>query len=101
MRACVYCRTEDKIMRLNFEFSEARVTELKALQESLGVDMKTLVNNALSILDWCVEETKAGNEIAAINANDQTYRVLITPLLHTLRAKKRQTAHPAIVRSGA
>ena len=85
-------------MRLNFEFADTRVKELKDLQGALGVDMKTLVNNALSVFEWCVEETKAGNEIAAVNEANQTYRVLITPLLHTL-AKKRQTANPATARS--
>jgi len=76
-------------MRLNFEFSEERIKELKALQATLDVDMKTLVNNALSIFEWCVEETKAGNEIAAVNESDQTYRVLITPLLQSLARKRK------------
>ena len=71
-------------MRLNFEFPETRIQELKQLQAELGVDMKTLVNNALSILDWCVQETKAGNEIAAVNESAETYRVLVTPLLQSL-----------------
>lgn len=76
-------------MRLNFEFPEERIKELKALQATLDVDMKTLVNNALSIFEWCVEETKAGNEIAAVNESDQTYRVLITPLLQSLARKRK------------
>jgi len=82
-------------MRLNFEFSEERVKELKALQGALGVDMKTLVNNALSIFEWCVEETKQGNEIAAVNDSDETYRVLITPLLQSL-SKKHKVVMPDI-----
>lgn len=81
-----------KRMRLNFEFPEERVKELKALQSTLDVDMKTLVNNALSIFEWCVEETKAGNEIAAVNQSDQTYRVLITPVLQSLARKYGPTA---------
>lgn len=75
-------------MRLNFEFPEERVSELKELQQALGVDMKTLINNALSILEWCVEETKAGNEIAAVNETEHTYRVLITPVLQSVAKKK-------------
>jgi hypothetical protein len=83
-------------MRLNFEFPEERVKELKTLQSTLGgVDMKTLVNNALSILEWCAEETKAGNEIAAVNESNRTYRVLITPLLQSL-AKKHRVVMPEI-----
>jgi hypothetical protein len=82
-------------MRLNFEFPEERVKELKELQGVLGIDMKTLVNNALSIFEWCVEETKQGNEIAAVNESDETYRVLITPVLQSL-AKKYKTVVPTV-----
>ena len=80
-------------MRLNFEFPEARVQELKQLQTELGVDMKTLFNNALSVFEWCVEETKAGNEIAAVNEQKQTFRVLVTPVLQG-RPKQVQAAAP-------
>lgn len=43
--------------------------------------MKDLVNNAFTILEWAVEETRAGNEIAAINRQQEVYRVLVTPIL--------------------
>jgi hypothetical protein len=83
-------------MRLNFEFSEARVKDLRTLQETVGgVDMKTLINNALSVFEWCVEESKAGNEIAAVNESNKTYRVLVTPLLNTLKKHKQQPMQPA------
>jgi hypothetical protein len=75
-------------MRLNFEFPEDRVQELKDLQAAAGAEnMKELVNNALTILEWAIKEVKNGNEIAAVNENDQVYRVLITPLLE--RAAKK------------
>ncbi len=55
-------------MRLNFEFSEQRVGDLKKLLDETGTDtMKDLVNNAFTILEWAIDETKAGNEIAAVN----------------------------------
>jgi hypothetical protein len=75
-------------MRLNFEFPEDRVQELKDLQAEAGAEnMKELVNNALTILEWAIKEVKNGNEIAAVNENDQVYRVLVTPLLE--RAAKK------------
>jgi hypothetical protein len=90
-RETMHDSTGGKPMRLNFEFSEERIKELKALQAELDIDMKTLMNNALSIFEWCVEETKRGNEIAAVNEAEKTYRVLITPLLQSL-AKKHNNA---------
>jgi hypothetical protein len=71
----------ETVKRLNFDVPEARYIELKQLTDDLDVDMKTLFNNALTIFEWCVRETKAGNEIAAVNEAKQVYRVLVTPLL--------------------
>ena len=53
-------------MRLNFEFSEERINDLKALQTETGSEsMKELFYNALTMLEWAVKEVKSGNEIAA------------------------------------
>ena len=79
-------------MRLNFEFSESQVKDLKALQEKTGTDtMKDLFNSALSMLEWAVDETINGNEIAAVNAEDKQYRVLITPVLQRAAKLQRQS----------
>ena len=75
-------------MRLNFEFPDERVEELKQLQSETGTEsMKDLVNNAFTLLEWAVKETKDGNEIAAVNEEDETYRVLVLPLLHRVAKK--------------
>jgi hypothetical protein len=69
-------------MRLNFEFSEEQVNELKALQQKTGsATMKDLFNNAMSVLEWTVDETMRGKEIASIDEEDKNYRVLVTPVL--------------------
>jgi hypothetical protein len=81
-------------MRLNFEFPEERIEDLKQLQAATGTDsMKDLVNNALTILEWAVEEARKGNEIAAVNESEEIYRVLVTPLLQrVVRTQKRVPA---------
>ena len=81
-------------MRLNFEFPGERVKELKQLQSETGTEnMKDLVNNAFTLLEWAVKETKDGNEIAAVNEEDETYRVLVLPLLQRVAKKyKRELA---------
>jgi hypothetical protein len=78
-------------MRLNFEFPEERIDELKQLQTETGTEsMKDLVNNAFTILEWAVKETEDGNEIAAVNDSDETYRVLVIPLLQRVAKKYKQ-----------
>jgi len=83
-------------MRLNFEFSEERVQDLKSLLERTKAEtMKDLVNNALTILEWTVKETAAGNEIAAVNEEKQVYRVLITPILQGIAKKAESSSRMA------
>jgi hypothetical protein len=77
-------------MRLNFEFSDQRVEDLKHVLAATDTDtMKDLVNNAFTILEWAVDETKAGNEIAAVNERNEVYRVLVTPILQRVAKKSR------------
>lgn len=86
-------------MRLNFEFTEERIGELKALQAETGTEtMKELVNGALTTLEWLLEEMKKGNEIASVNESRQTYRVLVTPILE--RAAKRSRPSRAFGAAG-
>jgi hypothetical protein len=80
-------------MRLNFEFSEQRVEDLKRFLAATGAEtMKDLVNNAFTILEWAVDETNAGNEIAAVNERNEVYRVLVTPILQRVAKKSRAMA---------
>ena len=77
-------------MRLNFEFSEERVIDLKRFLDVTGTEtMKDLVNNAFTLLEWAVDEIKAGNEIAAVNENEKVYRVLVTPILQRVAKKNK------------
>jgi len=81
-------------MRLNFEINEDQMNSFKALQQRTGAGtMKDLVNNALTILEWAVDETAKGNEVAALNEDDKSYRILVTPLLqHVARQTRRELA---------
>jgi hypothetical protein len=81
-------------MRMNFEFPEDRIQDLKQLQGDTGAEsMKELVNNAFTILEWAVNEIKNGNEIAAVSEKDKTYRVLVMPLLQRIgRIAQRELA---------
>jgi hypothetical protein len=54
--------------------------------------MKELVNNAFTILEWAVDETKAGNEIAAVNEGEEVYRVLVMPVLQRVAELQRKAA---------
>ncbi len=74
-------------MRLNFEFNDAQVESLNALKKKTGASsMKDLFNNALTILEWTVDETAQGKEIVATDG--KTARVFVTPLLRQVKVNR-------------
>jgi hypothetical protein len=78
-------------MRLNFEMTPAQMDSLKALQTRTGASsMKDLVNNAISILEWAADETAKGNDVASISEDDESYRVMVTPLLQYVAKNERR-----------
>ena len=73
-------------MRLNFEFNDAQVDNINALKEKTGAaSMKELFNNALTMLEWAVEEVARVKEIVATDG--KTSRVFVTPLLRQARLR--------------
>jgi hypothetical protein len=88
-------------MRMNFEFSEERIQDLQQLREDIGAEsMKDLANNAFTLLEWAVNETKNGNEIAAVNEKEKVYRVLIMPLLRNVaRAANARASNQALAKA--
>lgn len=69
-------------MRVNFEMNKSQISSLRDLQNVTGASsIRELINNALSIMEWAANETAKGNEIAAVNEQQKTYRVLVSPLL--------------------
>jgi len=69
-------------MRLNFEFTEQQVKDLKELQQKTGSStMKELFNNAMSVFEWTVNESIKGKKIASVDEEDKNYRVLVAPPL--------------------
>jgi hypothetical protein len=84
--------------RLNFDVSEEQMESLKLLQKEAGLStMKDLINNALSVFEWAVEETKNGNEIASVNEDEEVYRVLATPSLqYVAKTSRKQRQQPVV-----
>lgn len=77
-------------MNLGLEFSKEREPDLKRLLAATGTQqVKDLVNDALSILEWAVAEVAADNEIASVNEEKEVYRVLSTPVLDRVAQKAR------------
>jgi len=65
-------------MRLNFEFTEQQVKDLKELRQKSGsTTMKELFNNALSVFEWTIDQSIKGKKIASVDEEDKSYSVLV------------------------
>jgi len=89
-------------MRVQFDFSEERIDELKALMAETGSDTyKGLINNALSVFEWAVKEVKSGLNVAAINEKNRSYRVLVMPALDRVAQVANRSGVPKEVETTA
>ena len=72
----------DKKVRVQFDLSIEGVAELEHLMTETGVQTrKDLINNALTLFKWAVNESRAGNKIAAIDDESKSFRELAMPAL--------------------
>jgi hypothetical protein len=71
-----------KSVRVQIEFAENRIHELNDLMVRCGVSTKKeLFNNAISILEWAVEETEARRAVASVDRKNTRYEILRMPVL--------------------
>jgi hypothetical protein len=72
-------------MKMQLDLPDTKVEELNILMNKTGIaTYKELFNNALTLLEWAVDQTKAGRAIASIDEEHETYRLLLMPVLETL-----------------
>lgn len=57
------------------------------LQESTGLELKDLLNNALTLLKWVIEERGAGRKIGSLDQAKKTFRELELPGLDRTKSK--------------
>lgn len=69
-------------MELTLTFPPERKDDLDRLQAITGASLEDLINNALSVFEWAINEVSTQNEIASINEGDHSYRVLNNALLY-------------------
>jgi hypothetical protein len=72
--------------RFQIDMPDHKIKALQQLMEDCGLaTKKDLVNNALTLFQWAVDEKKHGNTIAAIDRQTKVYRELQMPSLNEVR----------------
>jgi len=74
-------------VKFQFEMPEANAVRLDDIAREAGVAKKDIINNALTILDWAIEEVQAGRKICSVGDSEDRFRELVLPLLRTLASQ--------------
>jgi metal-responsive CopG/Arc/MetJ family transcriptional regulator len=77
------------MLRIQLELPEEQVAALDRLSEDLGIrTRKELFNNALTLLDWAVQERKAGRFIASVDDDQTRLREILLPVLQAIKPEQ-------------
>lgn len=78
-----------KKMRVQFDMPQHKLDELQELMDEAGFETRReLFNNALSLLEWAVDQKKKGRTVGSINEDEQKYSELIMPFLQNLERRR-------------
>lgn len=79
--------------RVQFELSREKNEELEALMKRTGIrTKKDLINNALTIFEWAVNERARGRIIASVDEEEKKYKEILMPVLEHVARKKKEAA---------
>lgn len=77
-----------KKVRVQFDLTEEKVKEIEDIMTKSGMSSrKDVFNTALTLLEWAIEESERGHDIAAINRNEKEFFSLRMPVLDSAKKK--------------
>jgi len=76
-------------VKFQFEMPKENSDRLDELARQVGVTKKEIINNALTLLEWAIVESKQGRTLASIDAKEDKYKEVILPLLSAFGATAR------------
>jgi hypothetical protein len=77
--------------RVQLELSAERLTELDRLMAECDIRTRVeLINTALNVLEWAIEERKSGRIIASVDEANMRYKELMIPAFSAVRAAQRR-----------
>ena len=73
-------------VRIQLELPEEQLAEVEKLMDALNLrTKKDLFNNALTLLEWAVNERKAGRAIASVDDAKGRLREIVMPALAAVK----------------
>jgi hypothetical protein len=85
-----------QVQRIQIEVPADRLRELdEIMADSSITTRKELINNALTLFEWAVNEVKRGHIIASIDEDDGRYREITMPALRNAQKRAGPNLVPA------
>lgn len=73
---------DEGTVRIQFELPQSKMDDLSKMMRLGQIDTrKDLFNNALTILQWAIEEKMKGRIIASVDEENKRYKELVMPIL--------------------
>jgi len=79
-------------VKFQFEMPKDNSDRLDELAGEIGVTKKEIINNALTLLEWAIVESKQGRILASVDEKEDKYKEVILPLLSAFGAAARGQA---------
>ena len=74
--------------RIQFNVPDDKLEELDEMRKELGLSTrKDLFNNAMTLLEWTMNQKKKGHKVVALNEMDDSYRELVMPALENVEVE--------------
>jgi hypothetical protein len=91
-----------EVVRWQLDMPVQRAKELDALEEQYGFSSrKDLMNTALSLLQWAIEEVKGGRILASVDEKTQRYKELVLPAFQIASAEANEAKGGALSAASA
>ncbi len=77
-------------MRIQIELNdrgEQIISEIKQAVGNLTMSHRELFDNAITFLQWGIQQRQQGRIIASLNETDKNYKELIMPILEAAKPK--------------
>ncbi len=79
-------------MRFQIEISKDEAREWDELmKKASGIrTKKDLINNALTLLEWAINERGVGRTIASVDEKEMKFKEIVMPIFPSIKSRKRK-----------
>jgi hypothetical protein len=75
--------------KIQLELPKERIAEIEDLMRRTNTaTKKDFINNALTLLEWAIEERENGRIITSLDERNKSYKELVMPILSSVKPRE-------------